>query len=142
MHQAAFEDSDPQPPVFPLTVEGINKIASLFKAGGYLSYHNYVLRAKGEHMTAGGDVGYWSQDLALAVRQTIRSVGRGAGASRQSLPVDLFKIVELNFGDVPFSNDGPIGVVEFAILGCLFLLRETQNSKQFRLQFYYTSLVF
>ena len=73
-------------------------------------------------MALGSTEGLWSQDLALAVRETIRSVGRGAGAARQSHPVDLDAIAKLDFSDEPSIVDGPIGPQDLVVLGCMLLL--------------------
>lgn len=128
LHDAAFEDTDPPPPHFPLTVTAINRIAALCKAGRYLSYDNYVLRAKSAHMERGGTDGLWTQELAIAVKETIRSVGRGAGAARQSLPVDLMAIAKLCISDEPVVNDGPLGPCDLVTIGCMLLMREIELS--------------
>jgi hypothetical protein len=50
MHVAAHRHIHPPPPPFPLTPTILHRIAALFKAGGYLSYENYVIWAKSEHL--------------------------------------------------------------------------------------------
>ena len=80
MHAAAFA-SRPDVPAFPLTPSKITRVAALFKAGGYLSYENYVLRAKSEHLSLGLTGAHaWSIELTAALNDSVRSCGRGTGA--------------------------------------------------------------
>ena len=51
MHQAAFQRFPNPPGPFPLTCDSIRRVAALFKAGGYLSFVNYAMRAKSEHLS-------------------------------------------------------------------------------------------
>ena len=53
MHAAAYALLASPPPAFPLTCDGITRMAALFKAGGYMSYDNYAMRAKSEHLAMG-----------------------------------------------------------------------------------------
>ena len=51
MHQAAFQRFPNPPAPFPLSCESIRRVAALFKAGGYMSFENYAMRAKSEHLS-------------------------------------------------------------------------------------------
>ena len=87
MHYAAFANVHPPPVPFPLSIESINRVAALFKAGGYLSFDNYALRAKSEHLSLGlSGPGAWTAELGAALKRAIRSDGCGVGASRRSKP--------------------------------------------------------
>ena len=81
---------------FPLTVDIIANVASLFKKGRYASYKNYVGRAKAEHIaTQHIHCVSWSDQLAEEVRQSINSCDRGLGPTRQSRPIDIARVAEL-----------------------------------------------
>ena len=96
LHNAAFRQLPVPPAPFPLSCESIRRTASLFKAGGYLSFENYAKRAKSEHLSLGlRGHGAWSTELSAAMASAIRSVGRGAGASRQSKPLDAVAVAGL-----------------------------------------------
>ena len=45
MHEAAYSKEAVRPGPFPLTAEGITRVAALFKRGGYHSFENYGIRA-------------------------------------------------------------------------------------------------
>ena len=45
--------TQPSPPVWPITVESLQRVASLFKGGGYRSYENYRDAAKHRHTELG-----------------------------------------------------------------------------------------
>ena len=128
MHAAAFR-SEPPPPVppFPLSPEIIVRVAAMFKAGGYLSFENYMLRAKSEHLGLGlVGPGSWSPELSAAVKEAIRSCNRGAGISRQSKPLDAVAVAALDLPDDPLVSGGPIAPADFVVAGCFFLLREVE----------------
>ena len=95
MHALAFRFHVPAVEPFRLTVEKIERVSALFKAGSYLSFDNYIGRAKAEHFTVVKDSGVdpWPLDLSRAYTEGIRSVGRNSGTSRQSLPVDPVRII-------------------------------------------------
>ena len=126
IHHAAFSVGQPVPP-FPLTPLIIRRVAALFKQGGYLSFENYMLRAKAEHLSLGATgVGAWTPDLSIAMREAIRSCCRGVGTSRQSQPIDAVAIASLGLPDDPLSPGGPIAPADFAVAGIFFLLREVE----------------
>ena len=106
LHDRAYRTASPPVPPFPLTPEKIYKISSLFKAGGYLSYDNYLLRAKAEHMALGEPTGAWSLLLGSAARESIRSVGRNAGQSRQSRPLDPIRVSQAPVSEDPLFPGG------------------------------------
>ena len=129
LHSAAHAGERPQAPPFPLTVGSIQKVAALFKAGRYLSFDNYINRAKAEHLALGlVGAGAWSAELERAVKDSIRSVNRGAGTSRQSQPLDATKVAELDLCDEPAVEAGPIAPTDWCTVGCFFLLREIEIS--------------
>ena len=113
-------------PPFPLTPKGVERVAALFKAGGYLSFDNHMLRAKAEHVIAEEAKGEWSRALDRACKECMRSVGRGAGAARQSSPLDVLVLATLGLGCDPVVETGPLAPVDCVIAGTLFLLREIE----------------
>ena len=126
MHHEAHKFEECTPPPFPLTPDIVAKVAACFKVGGYLSFENYMLRAKAEHMSAGGLAGAWTYDLSTAQRHAVRSVGRHAGKSRQSQPIDPVRVAGMSLADDPLVAGGPLGSGDFIISGCFWLLREVE----------------
>ena len=111
----------------PLTVAGFNRVAALFKAAEYLSYSNYAYRAKSAHIAKMRQHGIpWTDDLEQVLKDTRRSVTRGAGGARQSCPVDAEKVWALHLDDDPISPGGPVGPADFVIAGAFFLTREIE----------------
>ena len=113
------------PPVWPITVESLQRVASLFKGGGYRSYENYRDAAKRRHIELGH---YWTQQLDHTNKWVTRSVLRGIGPARQSCPFHFKRLVNLPRNMQPLVPDGPQCPIHMALLGCLFLLREIEAS--------------
>ena len=114
-------------PALPLTIEKIACVGALFKAGRYVSYPNYASRAKAEHLADFPRHGIpWSEELAVAIKDATRSVQRGLGSARQSLPLDLHRVHKLDLDDEPLVDGGPIAPSHFATLGIFFLTREIE----------------
>ena len=127
LHEAAHAAVPHSVPPFPLTPDIIARVASLFKAGSYLSFDNYMMRAKSEHLALGlTGAGAWTIELSTAMRDAIRSCERGAGVSRQSKPLDAIAVANLDLPDTPLVTGGPVAPADFAIAGCFFLLREVE----------------
>ena len=127
MHAAAFQKYASPPPAFPLTPDIITRVAALFKAGGYMSFDNYAMRAKSEHLSmALVGPGAWTAELSAALRSAIRSCGRGVGSSRQSKPLDPVAVAALELPDTPLNVNGPVAPSDFAVAGCFFLTREVE----------------
>ena len=127
MHDAVFAREVVRPPPFPLTPLIIDKVATLFKAAGYLSFDNYMFRAKSEHLALGiCGPGAWSAELSAAMKDAIRSCNRGAGTSRQSQPLDVGRVAGLGLPDEPVVDSGPVAPADFVTAGSFFLLREIE----------------
>ena len=123
LHDAAALGGD----AVPLTVRSINHVAALFKAAGFVSYSNYAHCAKSEHIATMHRHGLpWTDDLEQALRDTKRSVTRGAGGSRQSSPLNIEKVWALGVWEDPLVTDGPIGPTDFLVAGTFFLMREIE----------------
>jgi len=87
MHVAAHRRMSPPPSPFPLTPDIIHRVAAMFKAGKYLSFENYMMWAKSEHIAVSASApATWTIELSTAMNDAIRSCDRGAGISRQSHP--------------------------------------------------------
>ena len=124
-HEALY----PGIPVLPLTPESIEGVCSLFKAAGYISTSNYAMRAKAEHMSCVAAHGVsWPPELERSLTDSIRSATRGLGAARQSAPLDMLGIPDLELGDDPITVSGPCCPAQFAIAGSFFLTREIEIS--------------
>ena len=113
----------PAPPVWPLTVDAITRVASLFKGGGYRSYENYNQAAKNRHIEDGHA---WTQLLEYTNKWVTRSVLRGIGPARQSCPFKFVRLCRLTRAAAPMVVGGPQMPVHMAILSSLFLLREIE----------------
>ena len=124
LHHAWFgDDVDP----LPLTVHKIKAVAALFKAGHYLSFANYASRAKAEHIEYFHVHGVcWSEELSVEMRNSMRSITRGAGPSKQSFPLDISKVLKLGPLEVAEVTGGPVGVTDFIEIGTYFLARELE----------------
>ena len=90
LHRAWFGESS-RP--FPTNVSAIRAIAASMKFAKYRSFDNYASRAKRSHIEAGG---VWTQDLELEVKDASRSVNRGKGPDRQSAPLQLERIFDMD----------------------------------------------
>ena len=111
----------------PLTPEKVSCIATMFKSGRYISFPNYAARAKAEHVSAyESHQTAWSEELTIAIRDATRSVQRGLGSSRQSMPIDIHRIHGLKLSHDPVVDGGPVSPVQFATLGAFFLTREVE----------------
>ena len=124
MHRAWFGD---RLPVLPLTVQKIKAVAAMFKAGYYTSFANYASRAKAEHIEqfhAHGIV--WSEELAVELKNSLRSIVRGKGPTKQSHPVDLSKVLNLEIIHDAIVDGGPVGMTDLLTLGTYFMARELE----------------
>ena len=81
-HDAWSGGADP----FPLTVDALRGVGSMFKQWGYRSAGNYFARAVEEHVRHGYD---WTPALAQARKEAVRAIARGMGPPRQSSPLPL-----------------------------------------------------
>ena len=114
-------------PVLPLTATKIGAVASMFKAGRYSSYPNFIAVAKAMHLASFDEHGiHWGTELSVAVRDATRSVLRGLGSTRQSSPLDVHRVFALPLGTDPVTDDGPISPALFAVMGTFFLTREVE----------------
>ena len=113
----------------PLTAYKIACVASMFKAGKYCSFPNYMSIAKAEHIAAfDSHLVPWSEELTTSVRGASRSVLRGLGSARQSHPLDIQRVHQLALDSSPIVANGPISPAHFATLGIFFLTREVEIS--------------
>ena len=124
MHRAWFSD---RLPVLPLTVQKIKAVASMFKAGHYTSFSNYASRAKAEHIEQFHAHGVaWSDELAVELKSSLRSIVRGKGPSKQSHPIDLGKVLTLEIIHDAIVDGGPVGMTDLLTLGTYFMARELE----------------
>lgn len=124
LHFAWFGEG---PPPLPLTSEKFRAVASMFKAGHYSSFANSASRAKAEHIVqAHGHKAPWTEELTYELRAAQRSISRGVGPSKQSFPLDIAKVLKLEPVEGAVVPGGPIGVVDFALVGTFFLARELE----------------
>lgn len=110
---------------FPLREHGIETVLALLKAAGYRSVPNYLSRAKEEHVRLGAE---WTRSLDDIARPASRSAQRGIGPARQSAPLDLPALEDLDPISKAFTPNGPMGALDMAIAGSFFLMREIEIS--------------
>ena len=108
-------------PPFPITVNSLLAVSSLFKKAGYRSYPNYLSAIKSEHIIRGHD---WTQILDLMGRWSTRSVLRGIGPARQSQAIDLLRVFAISPACDPIVSGGPVSPRRLFILGSQFSMRE------------------
>ena len=121
-HKSWFgSDSDP----FPLTCDRIAAVSSMFKAGVYRSFANYMSRAKDRHVELYKS---WPDDLARAARRCTRSVLRGIGPAKQAGVLDMQAIKLLQLSDAPLTPSGPVGPGNLMEMGTFWLPREIEVS--------------
>ena len=108
---------------FPITVESIEALGILLKAGGYRSAANYFSRAKDQHVA----MGYrWDEFLERGARRAVRSITRGMGPARQSAALEVRPLLQLSLPWVPEVAGGPLGLKAAIVLGIMFCLREVE----------------
>ena len=112
-------------PTFPITVDSLTGVASLFKAAKYRSFGNYHSAAKNEHIRLGFE---WTQQLALCAKECSRSVNRGIGPPKQAGVLDLQKVVALGWKHEPIVEGGPCSPIHMFCVGALWLTRELEIS--------------
>lgn len=113
-------------PVNPIPVEvgDIAAVGSLMKACEYRSFHSYASRVKELHVRMGFT---WTEQHAQEARQGIRSVTRGQGPARQSAPLCVDAVRQLQYGDGGAECSGGFAnAADVFILGACFLLREIE----------------
>ena len=113
----------PRAPPLPLSVVKVEAIASMFRKGKYRSYHNYIGRARDEHVAQGFPM---PPDLVRMIRVTIRAVERGQGPAAQAAPYPLDRVASLRSRREPFVDDGPVFPVACMVGGAFFMTREIE----------------
>ena len=118
------DQSDP----VPLTEESLERVACLFKIGGYKSFKNYLSRIKEHHVDSGF---IWTQSLQNMARRCTRSVLRGLGGPTRSESFDLEAVVNhllVMENNIEVMNDGPQSPLAAIVVGTFFMLRELELS--------------
>ena len=116
-------------PPFPLTVLKLHAVGAMLKAGGYRSPANYFSRAKEEHVVQGFQ---WSDALHLAVCKATMSITRGIGPARQSAPINVVDVWNLDMPWEPPAAGMPLGGKLLLVAGAFFCAREIELSLALR----------
>jgi hypothetical protein len=124
-HALAFKDASPVVPFLPVTPRSMVHIAALFKSGGYRAFPNYLSAIKSAHVDAGYE---WDQLMTHTGAWVTRSVLRGIGPARQSCSFLYSQLCNLPRPHEPLVDGGPHSPFHFAMLACIFLLREVEVS--------------
>ena len=112
----------PAVPVFPVTIHTIAAVLSMLKKGGYRTPANYISRLKSEHCKYEP----WHPWLEEEASAGIRSVCRGLGPAKQSLPYPLDRAAEGAHHQDPPVPGAPLGFANLAVISCFFMLREIE----------------
>ena len=114
-------------PVFPITIRSLRAVSAMFKAGRYSSFKNYLYAAKGQHLKLGHQ---WTQALEKIAKDCIRSVMRGVGPAKRSLPVDADKVMETLYKNSwnQEQEDQPVDGLALFLTGIFFMAREIELS--------------
>ena len=118
------DQSDP----VPITEASLERVACLFKIGGYKSFKNYLSRIKEHHVDSGF---VWTQSLQNMARRCTRSVLRGLGGPTRSEAFDLESVVNYLLvmeNNVEVAQDGPGSPLTAIVVGTFFMLRELELS--------------
>ena len=81
--------------------------------------------AKRQHQRLGYQ---WDDRLELAGREFLMSTRRGLGPARQSEPVDFEKLVNMDIGNDPLCEGGPVGPHNAMVLSNYFQARGVEGS--------------
>jgi hypothetical protein len=112
-------------PSVPVEPPDIAHVGCLMKARGYRSFANYVSAIKQEHVKAGFT---WSAQHELEAKQGLRSVTRGQGPPRQSAPLIIDDVMQLQLGPGAVCAGGPVNPRGAFFIGSAFMLREIELS--------------
>ena len=93
------------------------------------SFQNYASRAKAEHIESISQHQVpWSTEMATELRNCTRSILRGKGPSKQSLPIELDRVLARGPWSEPVVTGGPVGVSDMLTLGTFFMTREIETA--------------
>ena len=108
---------------FPPSVEKIQALGSVLKAGRYKSSESYfaIYKAESERRSF-----VWSPAEQRAVRDAVRSCQRGLGGPQRALPLPFDKLDLLPGGVDPWTGGGPVAPRNLVVLGSWFMLREVE----------------
>ena len=116
----------PGVPSIPLDEAKLLHVSSLFKAGGYKSFRNYLSRIKERHIMEGHQ---WSDRLSLIAARCARSVLRGLAGQTRSDAFDWKKVFErMAQHNVPLCDHGPVHPFPMIVTATYFMLRELEAS--------------
>lgn len=114
---------------YPLTVNKVNRIGALMKAGGYRSAPQYFSCLKRQHILEGHQ---WTDQLALAVRDALRSIMRGIGPAKSCPSFDLRDVAFIE--ELDPTKGGPRKPKATAVLFSHFAAREMEAALRRRSQ--------
>ena len=101
-------------------------MTSLFKAGGYKSYKNYLSRVKDAHVMAGHP---WADLLQRVAQKCSRSALRGLAGPSRSEPFDLVRVFQAALKtEGAVCEGGPSHIAPMIVCATFFMLREIEAS--------------
>lgn len=113
--------------VFPLSVGSLRAVSAMFKAGQYASFKNYLYAARNQHIKLGH---VWTQVLQKVAKDCARSVLRGIGPAKRSLPLDVPRALSVA-GTLGWNSSDasmPVDMLALLITGIFFMCREIELS--------------
>jgi len=114
---------------YPLTVDKINRIGALFKAGGYRSAPQYFSCFKRQRILEGHQL---TDQLVLAVKDALRSITRGIGPAKSCPSFDLRDLA--NIEELDPIKGGPRKPKATIVLFSHFATREMEAALRRRSQ--------
>jgi hypothetical protein len=111
-------------PVLPLTRDKMLAVSSMFKAGRYKSFANYLARMKDAHQ----EICEWTSMLDRVRKRCERSVLRGLGGPKRKEGIPVERVGTLERRWEPVAEGGPVDPVRFFLHGCLFGCRGIEMS--------------
>lgn len=110
-------------PALPLTPCSVNRVLCAFKYAGYRTAENYGSREKAEHISLGFK---WTSHIESAMKLGLQSCRRGICPSKQAASFNLRDVMSIKLAEPGQDRDSPVGVVNMAIVGSMFMLREIE----------------
>ena len=114
---------------YPLDTRKINLIGALLKAGCYRSSPQYFSCFKRQHVCLGHE---WTDQLALAVKDALRSITRGMGPEKRCPALDLREVGKIE--EIDPVPQGPYFPKSTVIFFAHFAAREMEAALRQRCQ--------
>lgn len=116
-------------PMLPLDKDKMVAVSSMFRAGQYRSFRNYIYKVRDLRISEDYP---WPPSLDRICKKCIRSVLRGIGPSQQAVDFNVEALHSLTISPRPIVPGGPWSPRECLLVGAFFMTREIELSGAFR----------